>query len=183
MRRYNGGVRNIGDLMGRCVVDIDTGCWHLRDSMGRRIARSAKACPTVFCSTRQAKVSARRLSHELRNGPVKAHHRVTYTCHSWDCMLHTQAMSRATLGTVTTERGDCAGPAKAQALRLRTRQRGIDRGVLTDELAQWVRESSQVQTAIGHALGIAQARVSDIQLFRTWRPIGPAATVFDWRGL
>lgn len=185
-RRYNGGIRDMSDLMDRCVVDDETGCWHLRDSKGRVIEKTHGKVPSVFLVNTQSRCSARRAAWNfthpcklLRPGEMAAS-----TCRCWDCInpAHTVNVDGAGLGRMVRQDGRGKTPAKrANAVR-QARSRAATR--FTAELAQWVRDSSQNQPDAAHGAMTSQARVSDIRLGKSWQvqPVIQGASVFGWRG-
>lgn len=184
-RRYNGGVRNLEDLRGRCVVDEDTGCWHLRDSKGRPLVKEARRVPSVFFVDIQKRVSARRLSFNLsRPKPARADRLVAVTCGSWDCVAphHAAEVTPGELGAMVSADGRSATPAKRLHAMRTARSRA--RTKLTMELATWARESSQKQADVAHALDTTQQRISEIRSMKLWKPqhVLAGASVFAFAG-
>ncbi len=180
-RKHLGAVRDVESLKGRCVVDADTGCWHLRDSFGRPIARKdCSVVPKVFVHQLQKRFTARNAAWMLSGrGKVPHGMQLVMRCRCWDCAnpAHVVAMTDEKFVALLQSEGAFRSPAKTAGARRTARNRPSVK--LTEELAQWARESPQTQAEVAHALGTRQNRISEIRRFKTWRPHATAATVFD----
>lgn len=171
---YQGGVCSLETLRGRCVIDADCGCWHLRSACGRVLPQGPKLIPKVHVSGR-GRVSARRAAIELRNGDLLPSGLVVAACRvAFDCVNpeHLRPMHHKALASRLRAQGKTRSVAKLAALRLSAAKRRI----LSDELRQWIRDSSQTQVEIAHAMDISQPRVSDIR--RELRAL-PGSSVFS----
>ncbi len=174
------GVHDVESLRGRCVIDEDTGCWHLRDSRGRPLVRKAGYVPCVFVHQLGRKVTSRRAAWLVSGrGEVPDGLVLTLRCRCWDCANpeHVVAMPKERHTRMLQREGVFSAPAKVAAARRVARQRPQVK--LTEELAQWARESPQTQAEVAHALGTRQNRISDIRRFKLWRPVDAAALAFD----
>lgn len=179
---YLGSVRNLVTLRERCVIGPGPdGCWHLRSARGRNLAtRNARQPLKVFVHGR-GQVSARRFALEYAEGPLPADAFVAALCGSADCVRpgHLKAMTRTEHGAWLREQGRTVSPKKLQAVARTARNRS--NLVLTEELAQWARESTQRSVDAAHGLGCRQQAVSDIRRGLRWNPmLTPAASVFSF---
>ena len=182
MTRYNGAIRTLEELKGRCVVDADTQCWHLRDSFGRAMKWAPKDVPDIYVHGK-GKRSARRFAWEEQEGEEAPRGMYLAACaHAWDCVnpKHLKLVTPGGLGKIVVQTGKSSSPAKAAANLRNARKR--EHCKLTDELAAWIRESSQTQAAKAHALGVNQQRVSDVERWHCWKPrVVQQSSVFAWR--
>lgn len=180
--QVNGGIHTIQDLHGRCVIDADTRCWHLRRADGKPLRQEAKGVPTIntMRDGQPIKVSARRWAWEQLHGPIEGDKVVTWSCRSWDCVnpAHLRCLPRRAHVDLMVKKGAFRTVAKAKA-NLATRRARAD-VKLTPELAQWVRESSQTQRQIAHALDVSQQRISDILRGKVWKTELMHASVFTY---
>ena len=183
-RRYNGAVRTLADLHGRCVEDQETGCWHLRDGNGRPMKRHHNKVPTIYVHAEQRKLSARRVAWLLGRGEIPAGKFVAMTCGTWDCVnpKHLAVMTAAEIGALVVSDGRSKTARKRANCVHQARNRARTR--FTMELAQWVRESSQKQIDIAHAMDTTQQRISDIKRGLIWRSDTGIRgnSVFSWAG-
>ena len=179
---YNGGIRSLDDLKGRCVIDDDTNCWHLRDSLGRALKWEPKKSPGIFVHG-VGKRSARRAAWGFSSGTAAPEGCYIAACEcAWDCVNpeHLRTVTPAQHGAFMAASGKSKVPSKAAANMKNARQRAHNK--LTVELAQWARESEQSQVDKAHALGVCQQRISEIERWLVWKPMMlPQASVFGWR--
>jgi predicted XRE-type DNA-binding protein len=177
-----GGCRNLEDLRGRCVIDDETGCWHKRQADGKRVQYRPKQIPKIFVhgiGPMSARRAAWMWAHDQK---VDKGHVVTYKCMSHDCVnpAHLVAVTPAKLGEIVAANGKSKTARKTANARKLARSRGTVQ--LSEELAAWIRESSQPQKEKAHALDVHQQRISDVERGRTWRAsVLPSASVFAWR--
>lgn len=168
---YLGSVRNVVTLRERCVIDAETGCWCLRTARGRRQDDRPPHKPLKVHVYGRGQVQARRAAWEFQHRePPPADKVVTVSCGTSDCVrpAHLLLLTTAEMGALMRQQGRTATAAKRRAALANTRSRSSTR--LTDELAQWARESPQVQADVAHALGCRQQAVSDIRRGVRWRP-------------
>lgn len=178
-----GGIRTLDDLKARCVVDDDTGCWHIRQANGRPFTRTAGGKAPSITTPESGSVIARRAAWILARDyvPPKGYV-IASKCRCFDCIApaHSTCVTRKRLGHMVAQDGRASTPAKtANCMRISRNRSGTK---LTLELAGWVRNSSQTQQEMAHALGVSQTSVWHIVTGRNYRPQGmPGASVFGWR--
>ena len=162
-----GGVRTLEDLQGRCDVNEINGCWHLLTSRRKRHKYEPGEQLRIHVFGR-GRMIAKRAAWELAGREVKDGHYVMRCLLSWDCCNpeHLRSMKPARVFKRLASAGLSTSPRKRAALKKQARSRKSC--VLTMELAQWARESTQTQTDAAHGLGVSQARVSDIRTGKTW---------------
>ena len=134
---YLGGIRCIEDIRQRCVMDDETGCWHLRTARGRVFPKGDGRTQRIWVHGRGA-VSATRAVWELAHGhQMQAGRRAMRTCDSYDCanpahisaLRESQAMALqagkdraaadAALANLIADYGDVAAYQVAQVQALR----------------------------------------------------------------
>lgn len=186
-QRYNGGIRDLEDLRCRCVIDEDTGCWHLRRADGREIERGPKVTPSVnIWDDGPKRRAARPLSWEWANGRAVREGFVVSNlgrCGCFDCINpgHLRELSRKAHGIELSKSGLAKTLKKRVSAVRNTRSRSTTK--LTEELAQWARESDQTQHAIAHGLGVAQSIIWQIKAGVSWRPMAAhGSSVFSLGG-
>lgn len=170
------GITTIDDLRERCVIDEDSGCWHLRSARGRALPKNQRH---VIWVHGQGHVTATRaawlLSHPGRTLPARwcCYRR----CESYDCVCpdHVIGGTRKMWGVHMAKTGKAVTPARTHAAR--TGRRSTWK--LTPELKQWLIESPQSGSEVAHALGITQGRANVIRATeRANRAAMPATSVF-----
>lgn len=174
------GIASLEDLRGRCVIDEDSGCWHLRTARGKPMPRGERH---VLWAHGLGHVTATRLawllSHpgqELRKGYVAFR-----KCCSYDCVCpdHISAASRQNWGRHMASTGKATTPAKTIAARIQVSN--LPQNKLTAETRSWLLESSQSGSEVAHALGITQSRANCIRAeHRKAASSRPAASIFDF---
>lgn len=182
---YLGSVRCLESLRERCVVDDITGCWHLRSARGRDLSkRGGRYQPLKVHVHGRGGLPARRVAweftHDRAPGPDDI---VSNVCTSSDCISpkHLRLFTLLEFGLHLRKTGAAKTARKQAAIAKMSRARSNTR--LTEELAQWVRESDQKQHDVAHALGCSQQRVSDIRSGKSWkRPAFVGSSVFAWAG-
>lgn len=171
------GIRAIEDLKGRCVVDPDTACWHLRSANGRQLPRTETAYVWLHGV---GVISAKRGAWLLRNGELPAPgKRVFAICKSpHDCVntSHLRALTTAEYGQHLRRTGRLRGDARRMVLN---RVVGSRRAKLTPETAQWARESEQSTADVAHGLLVSESLVTKVRRGAKWKPKA-ASNVFDW---
>lgn len=172
------GIATLEDLRQRCVVDEETGCWHLRTARGRALPQDQRHVLWVFgighvTATRAAWMLAHP-GRQLHNGRV-----CFRSCDSYDCVApdHIVSGSRKAWGAHMARSGKAVTAAKSQANRHGRRSTWK----LTPELKQWLLESPQTGIEVAHALGITQGRANAIRAKgRAELNARPATSVFDF---
>lgn len=171
------GVSTLEDLRQRCVVDEESGCWHLRTARGRPLPTDVRHVLWVFgighvTATRAAWLLSRP-GRTLPNGWI-----CYRRCDSYDCVApdHVIGGSRKAWGVHMAKSGKAVTSAKTAA------NRGGMRSTwkLTPELKRWLVESAQPGTDVAHALDISQGRANAIRAKeRALYASLPATSVFD----
>jgi len=168
-----GGVRTHEDLRGRCVIDDDTGCWHLRTANGRPMPRDK--VHRVYMWGRGA-LSALRVAWELKTGqPVPAGQVVYRTCSSYDCIRHITSGTKAEQGEHQRKTGALRGTVAAS---IRNTRVGQALGKITPELALWAMESDQTLREAAHGLGVTTNVVWRVRRGISWRAMASGSSVF-----
>lgn len=173
---YLGSVRDVESLRGRCVMGSN-GCWHLRTSQGRPMPRDQRHMVWVYgrgptTATRAAWIVAGK--GEPKRGQV-----VFRNCDSYDCVnpAHLRCGGKSEHGKAISRRGFLRGTLRRTEA---TRAAGVRRRKVSDELVQWIRESSQASAAAAHGAGVATSYVISIRAGKS-RVDGVAGrSVFNW---
>lgn len=173
-----GGVRTLDDLMLRCHVDADTGCWHWRGAMQTRSNGSSE--PRVWLADECRTVTIRRAAwllagkRELRNGET-----VWCRCRCENCgnPAHMSAGTKAQWGAWVHQRGHLRGRPERSAINRRNK---LESGQtkLTPELVQWAIESPQLGVDAAWGLDVSPTTLSRVRLRKTFAPLVPAASIF-----
>lgn len=172
------GIASIEDLRQRCVIDEDSGCWHLRTARGKVLPSGDRHVIWVhgvghITATRAAWLLSRP-GKTLRNGWI-----CFRTCESYDCVapIHIAASNKKNWGLHMAASGKSRTPAKLAAVAALPKSTQK----LTPELRQWLLESTQSGVEVAHALGITQGRANCIRAeHRKAEAKRPAASVFDF---
>lgn len=159
------GLASLEDLKGRCVVDVCSGCWHLRTAHGRAIPHDGKR--QMVHVHGHGVMTALQAVWVLKNGPqalqeLRETARVVYRCcGSHDCVRpgHVAAGHRRDAMRVQARLGVMC-TAKHRATAAAT---GRARQVLTPELRVWMMESSQSAGAVAHAMGVGKGRIDTLR--------------------
>ena len=158
------GIRTLDDLMQRCFVDPDTGCWHWRGTF-------FKGEPKVWLADYRTVTGGARaaviLSTKRTIGPGQVAWR--YRCHSKDCVSpqHIRVGTKAEHGAWQAQHGVLKGlPSKIAAS---TRQ-GRARSKVTEELAELIRASDKPGRVLAAELGLSDQTISKIRCMRAWKP-------------
>lgn len=176
---YLGGIRTVHDLMLRCRVDKDTGCWHWRLSC-------VQGAPKVHFVTpdtgRRVGFRGRRAALYLAAGVDLRPGHVAFAkmkCTSLDCVNpeHCRSGTRIQQGEHIRRTGIHMGlPAKAAASR-----RGWDgRRKITPEMAAEIRSSQEPQLPLARRLGVSEYAVWCCRVGKTHRPDIRGASAFTW---
>lgn len=179
MIRY--GIRTLEDLRARSVIDAETGCWTYQ--VRQRPARREDWGVNIWLSDLQRCDTLQRAAWLLAGRPMgKARDWAVWrTCNNLLCCnpAHLKAGTREQMGAWMERRGTLRGDPRRRAINRRiTLESG--RCVLTQELADWIRESGQSGLAVAHALGVSRTAVSRVRLGQTWVRTLPGASVFSW---
>ncbi|MEY2688781.1 MAG: hypothetical protein RL375_2979, partial [Pseudomonadota bacterium] len=110
-----GGIVTLRDLRGRCVIDADTACWHLRTPRGRAMPRDRVHKVWLYGS---GQVSATRAAWALAgNAEPQGDQRVYRCCTGYDCVnpAHLVCMAPLDWGREVAARGTRRGARAARA--------------------------------------------------------------------
>lgn len=166
-----GAVRTLEDLMQRCYVDPDSGCWHWRMAI-------YDGAPRVYLWRADGSrmiTRGRRAALYLRHGKNLPRGHVAYakhTCRSHDCVNpdHCTSGSRARWGKVIAESGVLKGsPAKVAANAVLNKARRA----LSDEQVRHVRASEETHTELAKRLGVSASLIADIRRGRRYAEPAP----------
>lgn len=178
--RYLGGIRDLAGLRCRCVVDEagDDPCWHWRRGDGS-VPRRGVTNDVVAWVHGIGKMTATRASWYFSRGQLVQGRKyvIVRRCESWDCCAptHLRKMTRGDHGSMLVGLGRSSSVAKVAAARATA----ASRATVTPELLQWLLESPQGSTDIGHALGVTRYRVAALR--RRARETMAKSSVFAWR--
>lgn len=174
------GIKDADDLLGRCIVDEITECWHWQGAM--RVDGNGKRSPAMYVWDSQ------RQMYRTITGPLAVlevtERRVLgvamgwRTCQCDDCVnpAHVMGGTRKDFGRWLAGHGLWKNqPARVVANRTSARRRGD----LTPELAERIRSSPLTGREEAAALGISPQQVSKVRTGTSWaNPVVPGASVF-----
>lgn len=173
----NGGIRTLDDLKGRCFVD-DNGCWQWRGAFNT--ASRGVATPVTWFAAEGKTMSAMRVAWLLARPGAPRVQMVWRTCLCQSCLnpAHLRGGSRKQWGAWQHNKGHLRtfGRTLANTVARHARNKKNGEG-LTQELAQWARESSQTGLEVAHALNVSRTAVSRARRMKTFSMFG-AASVF-----
>jgi len=179
-RRSFSGITTVEDLMGRCVVDEFTGCWHWRgaSSLDRNGVKLQRLW--VFDTQRGGfRVMSGPYAVLELSGKRKPSMTMGWrTCTSDDCMnpAHVQGGTRADWGHWLSERGAWRGlPSKVAANRRANRARSV----LTAQKVAEIRASDLPRKELAAAHGISYSHLCAVKSGKKWADaVVPGASVF-----
>lgn len=161
---YLGGIRCIEDIRQRCVMDDETGCWHLRTARGRVFPKGDGRTQRIWVHGRGA-VSATRAVWELAHGrPVRGDRRAVRTCESYDCANpeHIKALNESQAMSLHTGKRT---PARDEQLR-RLQQ---SRRALNAEQVRAILLSDESTRVAALRFGVSQSTIWGVRNGRTYR--------------
>lgn len=164
------GIQTIDDMRGRCVIDGETDCWHLRKADGKKMPNT-KATMRVWIAGVGTK-SAIRAAWELQHGQLDDDTLQPYRqCGCYDCInpAHMLVATKEAHGRMARRSGRQRGRAERSIINTRI---GMKNAKITAELAQWARESEQTLQDAAHGLSIAMNRVGLIRRGQAWKQVG-----------
>jgi hypothetical protein len=173
------GIRTLEDLRGRCVIEDDTGCWLFQPNR-----RSAKGWGiNVWLPSLQRTETLQRAAWLLSGKPMGQGRDWTVwrTCRNPDCgnPAHLKAGPRRAYGAWVEATDQLKGDPARSAINKRNKlASGTAR--ITQELADWVRESGQSGIVIAHALDVSPHCISRVRTGKTWTHTVRGASVFSW---
>lgn len=174
------GIASLEDLRGRCVIDEDTGCWHLRTARGKPLptGKVQRVWAHGIGHTTATRLSWM-LTHpgqQMRKGYVAFRR-----CCSYDCVApeHISAASPQMWGKHMAATGKATTKAKTIAARIQVRN--LPQNKLTPETRAWLLESTQSGCDAAHGLGISQGRANIIRAEHRKAVVSrPAASIFEF---
>lgn len=177
--RNNGGIYNLEDIRCRCVIDLETDCWHWRGAMASKNTKST--CPVAWSPIDKKILSVLRLSYRYSHPLAHLTGRIVWR----NCMIADCCNPRHLLIGTIMQRGAwiaASGAWKNKPLvSSRNRNARIASGstVLTMELAQWARESKQLGIHVAHALGVSATTISRARQRKTWKDSIPWSSAWS----
>lgn len=173
---YLGSIRCLADLYDRCVINRESGCWHMRTANGKPMPPGATY--DVWMHGRGL-VSFRRAAWTLKHGEPATDQLVYGDCPSYDCAnpAHAKCMTRAAHGRMIRKRGTLRGRGWQCLIN---RESNKFRRKLTDELILWAAQSPQTAEMAAHGLGVSKSLVIKVRS-GSKRRNDVSASVFDWR--
>ena len=172
---YLGSVRTLDDVRERCVIDPDTGCWHLRMRLSGKPAPKGGRTLRLHLFGRGG-VSATKAVWELQRGkPLPKGRRAVRTCDSHDCCNpdHISAMTTSDAQRYIVGRYCDMTPARRAALhRMQVKRRRLS----LEQLAE-IRHSPESSAALARKFGVSTTTVWAVRAGRTYRDagVGPAS--------
>lgn len=167
---YLGSVRCLETLRGRCTMDKDSDCWHLRTASGRPMPRVGRH--GLWLNGRGL-MTATRAAWLLAHGslPTQRSMVVYRACDSYDCVnpKHLKAGLRTALVRSRMASGAMDTPARRAALEAFKRSRPTAVAV-TAELRLWLAQSAQSGVDAAHGLGVSQSRANALRRQMRARP-------------
>lgn len=173
------GIRTLEDLRNRCVIQDDTGCW-----LFQSVRRSVKNWGiNVWLPSLQRTETLPRAAWILAGKPMGKDRDWTVwrTCLNSECgnPAHLKGGPRRAYGRWVEGVGYLRGDPRRSAINKRNKlASGTAR--ITQELADWVRESGQSGAAIAHALDVSPHCISRVRTGKTWTHTVQGASVFSW---
>ena len=177
------GIRTLEHLRERCVEDDITGCWLFQ--VTRKPNRLGDWGANVWLPDLQRTETLQRAGWILAGRPLgKARDWTVWrTCHNSMCgnPQHLRAGPRQALGRWLEGTGRLRGdPARSLINRRNKIASGMTR--ITQELADWIRESDQTGVDIACALEVSTHCVSRVRTGKTWTRTVQGSSVFAWAG-
>lgn len=172
------GIMSLADLKDRCVL-TSAGCWRYRLEPRGGLAQSPWKV-NIWLAEEQRCAPLQRAAWTLAGNPLQRRWVVWHTCGEAQCAnpAHLQAGPRAAMGRWQAGTGLLRGRPERRAINRRNRL--ASGTVLNEELAQWIRASSQTGVEVAHALGVRTSCVSRVRMGQTWAPVVRGASVFAW---
>jgi hypothetical protein len=156
-----GGIRALDDLMQRCVVDRETGCWHLRTARGRPMP--AHRVHRVWFDG--ASLSAVRVALTLRGVEIPVGSVGYRCCSSYDCVLHLGVRTRV-------EHGAAVGLGHVAVKTAANRKAGAARSRVSSHDRARIAYGGETVSAVARALGISQSWAWTIKQRELCKTIG-----------
>jgi hypothetical protein len=173
------GIRTLEDLRLRCVVDGDTDCWVYLSNQQSGKNRGIN----IWLPSLQRTETLQRAAWMLSGKPMGQGRDWTVwrACRNPQCgnPAHLKAGPRRAYGRWVESAGYLRGDPARSAINKRNKlASGTAR--ITQELADWVRESSQSGIVIAHALDVSPHCISRVRTGKTWTRTVQGASVFSW---
>jgi hypothetical protein len=177
------GIRTLEDLMSKCYVDPDTGCWHCRTH------KDKSGSPQVRFVTpdthKETKSRGRRAALYLATGAPVPQHLVAFAksgCHSLDCVNpeHTRSGTKVQWGKAMAYRGVLKGrPAKIAANQIISGRKRI----FTPEQVREIRRSDESDAILALRHGSSRYAIWSVRKGRSYRNVpGGPNSIFNLGG-
>ena len=171
---YLGGIRSLNDLMERCFVDPDTGCWHWR------LAKD-KGEPRVWLPEFRQVFTGRKAAVILSGRQIGKGQLAWGTCRSRDCVFpqHIRVGTRAEMGAWQAKRGVLKHNPKTSAAAAANARKASK---LSPDAVRAIRASNLPQKELAEMYGVHFSTISKVVLDRSWADAAaPNTSVFSWR--
>ena len=175
---YLGAVRCLESLHGRCVMDKETDCWHLRKADGKPMPRDGKRHHIWIFG--HGPMTATRGAWLIAHGtlPPQRGMVVYRSCDSYDCVnpKHLKSGLRKAFTAKRMASGQMDSPARRAAVeKFKASCPFVTK--VTAELKVWLIESTQNGPDVAHGLGISPGRANVLRKEAQRRP----RSVFELR--
>ena len=169
-----GGIRTLDDIMARCWVDEDTGCWHWRGSR-----KTASGSPSMWLpAIGRASTISQALCLMLKGRQLEKGEHVRWKCVTPYCgnPEHNKFI------TLSTLRKRQAGKRSA-TFRAKISFTCRSNSSITDEAIASIRASDLTSQELADIHGISKSYVNKLRAYSRRVPFdaAPQASVFNWR--
>jgi hypothetical protein len=161
---YLGGIRSVECIRQRCVMDEETGCWHMRSAHGRALPKGTGKVQRIWIYGRGA-VSLVRAVWELDKGhPMQAGRRGARICDSHDCAnpAHIRALRESEAMSLIVGR---RSPRRDEQLR---RLQHARRKFTSEQVCE-IRASDASSYVLARELGVSPTTITSIRRGRSYR--------------
>ena len=170
-----GGIRTLDDVLGRCRVNEETGCWEWAGAAAR--SGEKFVVPVAWWPAARRVVSVLRIAFSLTHAVPLGKRLVWRTCGCETCVnpKHLRAGTRKDWGVwVVKSRG-------ARGVPIRKPRPKPENTKLSPRMAEEIRASNLTGSALAKQYGVSQTTISRVRLGRSFVTLHPQASVFSWR--
>ena len=164
------GVHSLNDILLRCIVDEETGCWLWQGT------RAGGCSPSMWYPPMGKAVAGGVVLYHLLHGEVlrkgNYFHR---TCQSGECMNP----AHRRVGTRSSQMKNAQLTRSVQERAAIARTRRASSRVLTDEIVADIRSSDETLEQVSKRLGIHLSTASRIRRGEMWVDFKRGASVFN----